>query len=548
MTMKKIPSIYNLEKTLEEETGLRLFGLVNKVNDITVWQAEFNSKFDVHSSIAWAGARTSRSADSYVDIFKEIKEAIDKSKATAGQKLAKVFVNYGHASVADMAPVMLYMNNIPIYLAFWIFNHTSVGAGQELSTRYVKLDDLGIKEPDLGKNPKIKKLWYKIQDYQKEKYEEWYPKIYDATKSYLKENTDKKVPKSTVTARSLDVVRYWIPIGAKTSMTLLTSVRNWIDLVVQLRESNFKTANELGEHIFTMLNLDGFESTKEIMADLGGLTKYSEGKFTISNSLEELESHLKNLKGYKKLVALSKINKKEENSAKVINQSNQDLFGGFMIMQYIKTLHPSLNESDILKFISNLSDDDLSKLGKIIFSDHNHHNLMRNAGDTRGVTFATKTSLAYTRDLVRHRAMGRFIPILETKNYREIINSGYNNNFQINNAIYLKDFKNDWDSDFEKLYDMIFELLDLFEDEGLESHELLSILPLAHQVTMHISGPITQFNYMNSLRVALGGDYGYRDLVYKMLIELKKYPAYSNMLDHLQKPDVNNVGQVLGRS
>ncbi len=549
MDKKNLPSHYEIKITDPKKTGLRLFKLTDKNTNIVVNLAEFNKDFDVHSTVAWAGARTSRSIDPYENIFEEINTAANDNKYSAGEKLAKVFVNYGHASVADMAPLMLYINNIPIHLAFWIFNHTSVGAGQELSTRYVSIDDFRV--PDfsyyLGKNDsELDKKWKKILNEASKSYKKWYDLVKDSYKEYFSKN-NVTVSKSTLTARVLDIARMWIPVGTKTSMTLLTSVRNWIDIVIQLRESSNEEYNALGEQIFYILNLKDFKEAKDLKADLAGLTKYSEGKFTIEKS----KNQLKNLLSDYGLNVKSKFEKitGEKNIVEELDDRKYDL-SELMIMQYISTIYPCLTEEQILTFIKKLKKNQLEKIGEVILKGHTHHNLLRNIGDVRGKLFSIRTSLAYVRDLIRHRAMGRLVPMLESKSYRTIIEDGFNLNYQIENSKFLIHLKKEWVNDFKQYYNLILEFYDLVVQKypDLNMSFIYNILPLGHQTKFYISGPITQFNYLNSLRITLGGDFGYRAVVYDLLNELRKDPVLKNMLSHIKKPDPNDLEQIMGRS
>lgn len=541
---------YKLEVSDKDKTGLRLFKVTSKDTNVSINFAEFNSDFDVHASVAWAGARTSRSADPYEDIFEEIYTAAKDDKYSAGEKLSNVFVNYGHASVADMSPVMLYMNNIPIHQAFWMFTHTSVGAGQELSTRYVKIGDFGIdKISDLVELPKDKinafdQKWQSLQDKMGENYKKWYEIIKKELNHFLS-STGKKVPKSTLEARTLDIVRMWLPLGTKTSMTYLTSTRNWIDLIVQLRESKGHRYRELGDHLFYMLNLKEIEPS--LKADLGGLTKYSEGKHSIQGNLKTLKSELEKFSGFKELI--QKIESIDGQTV-VIDISDSLPNEELGLLQYLSVLYPNLDEAKIAIWIKSLNDSDKSKLSKIIFKDHYHHNLMRNIGDVRGMLFSMNTAVAYVRDLIRHRALGRLVHFLETDDFREIFKNGWNKNFQLQETECLKQYYDEWESDFENWYkelnNLVNEVAEIVNSEDL--NVFWNILPLGHQVKFHLSGPVTQFNYMTSLRISLGGDYGYRYAVYKMLEELRKKPALKDLLNHLEMPDPNDIEEILGRS
>ena len=63
---------------------------------------------------------------------------------STGQKLAAVFNEYGHASVFDMVPVFLYIDQVSQLAADDVFNETNMGGGQQRSTRFVRQTDAGF--------------------------------------------------------------------------------------------------------------------------------------------------------------------------------------------------------------------------------------------------------------------------------------------------------------------------------------------------------------------------------------------------------------------
>lgn len=552
---QELPSSYSLERTEADDTGIRLFTLTDQDTEVQTSFAEFNQDEDVHSLMAWVGARTSRSADDYPDIYREVHSA-----QNASEKLAQVFSGYGHASVADMSPAMIFMNKLPMHQAFWLFNHTSVGGGQELSTRYVELDNLGVRpiedfidHEDISSErlTSLQESWEDVQTHSSQMYQKWTPQLEQSLRDYLEQNTDPdtKIPNSTVTARTLDVSRFWLPVGAKTSMTMLSSTRSWVDLIGQLRQAQNLEHQQLGNQLYTLLNLKQHEGAEDLQADLSGLTKYSEGKDTLNNNLAELSSYLE---ADEQFQAISRVAEQQDGQAtevKLLQLEDFNSYGEQLALQYIVTLYPHIDERAILHYLDGLDDDAKTELGNIMLQNHMHHDLMRNAGDVRGPLFVLETAQAYLRDLNRHRASGRLIPGLEAHNIDALVYSGYNQNFQMQEADYLKPHAKEWDEDMKHHYALIYDLYEELKTVAPEqSSAIINVLPLAHQMKMHLSGPVTQMNYLTSLRVALGGDYGYRNAVYEMLDELREDPFLASMLPNLDQPDPNNVSQLLGRS
>ena len=137
---KILPSYFKFEITTPDETDLVLVSLTDSRTKFVVRTALPNSGKQVASIMAFAGARYSRSDLGAINLFKEIKDA----QKSANEKLATIFRQYGHASVADMANLFAYIENVPQTVAWKFFYSTNLGGGQERSTRYQKFDNLFV--------------------------------------------------------------------------------------------------------------------------------------------------------------------------------------------------------------------------------------------------------------------------------------------------------------------------------------------------------------------------------------------------------------------
>lgn len=560
--LNKLPEHFSLDISDKEKTGVRIFSLLDKRTGVDAKFLEPNSEVDAITRMAWLGARTSRSDKNYLDLAEEIHTASKEGRYTAGEKLGQTFVGYGHASVGDMAVVGIFVNKIPMTDAFWRFNHTSVGAGQELSTRYVKLNDLGIpalevlaKRRSVGAIPEhLETLWSTIQSELVANYNKWEPVLYEDLKQYLSSNGVSEPAGSTLTARTLDAARYWIPAGTRTSQTLVTSARAVVDEISQLKVSPVPEQQMLGEQLLTLLRLNTFEGSEDFQAELGALTKYNEGSTTYRDNLEQLGDWLDTRPGYRQLLET-----KQPRSV-TASRSSVEYFppesftspGEAMAMQYLSVLHPDVAESAILTFLRGLSDQEKSEMGGLILRGHTQHDLMRNPGDIRGLLHRVDTSMAYLRDLNRQRATGRLIQALETRDIEAIVGRGPNRNIQLETSQYWSHHETAWLKDQDLVYEKIFALHDQlsgFFGDRYDSSLILPLLPLGHQMKMHMSGPVIQENYFTSLRIAMGGDFGYRQVVWDMLEKVRDSDPYLKQMGaHLTQPNVDSVEQILGRS
>ena len=86
--------------------------------------------------LASTGARYSRNNEGLESIVQKI-DWSNTDKAVDG-----IFrmVDYGHASIADMAPVAMFIDDVSLYAAFYLWSQCPTASGQESSTRYIKVN------------------------------------------------------------------------------------------------------------------------------------------------------------------------------------------------------------------------------------------------------------------------------------------------------------------------------------------------------------------------------------------------------------------------
>jgi anti-sigma factor ChrR (cupin superfamily) len=87
--------------------------------------------------LAACGARYSRSNAGLDAILARIDPAqLDRSVDSIFRLL-----DYGHQSIADMAPVAMFLDGISQWLAYYVWSLCSTAGGQESSTRYIRFEE-----------------------------------------------------------------------------------------------------------------------------------------------------------------------------------------------------------------------------------------------------------------------------------------------------------------------------------------------------------------------------------------------------------------------
>jgi len=189
--------------------------------------------------LAATGARYSRNNEGLDAIVSKI-DFSNTDKSVDG--IFKM-VDYGHASIADMAPIALFIDDITLYAAYFLWTLSPTAGGQECSTRYIKMDssnvastdDLGIydeyeQQYDLyvaksfNYYEEALKLWTKIG--------EIYPELTKIPSSLLSSESDKDKKQVARMMRNFafDRARVYLPVSTLTGVMMIQSARAWANL------------------------------------------------------------------------------------------------------------------------------------------------------------------------------------------------------------------------------------------------------------------------------------------------------------------------------
>ena len=205
--------------------------------------------------MAATGARYSRSNEGLEAILSRIDpQNLDKSVDGIFRML-----DYGHASIADMAPVSLFIDGVSLWLAYYVWTLCPTAGGQESSTRYIRLDEEGLVSPEaLGIPLSERDAWrqamatafatYRTATVFWEKLVKADPDLARIPRT-LGEDTSEKARKAVARMRrnyAFDRARYFLPAAAATNLMLVMSARAWVTLIQHLLSHPLPEAQALG--------------------------------------------------------------------------------------------------------------------------------------------------------------------------------------------------------------------------------------------------------------------------------------------------------------
>ncbi len=214
--------------------------------------------------LAASGARYSRNNEGLESILAKIDpENMDRAVDTIFR-----LIDYGHQSIADMAPVAMFIDRISIWLAFYVWSICPTAGGQESSTRYIQIAPDACIPPDRLGIPAIEtKAWEAGMQAAFEAYRQalaCWQTIGEASPAstaipapLLADSSDRARKTVARMQRNyrFDRARYYLPVAAATNMMMVMSARGWVRLCQHLCSHPLPEANLLGEAIHNELGL-----------------------------------------------------------------------------------------------------------------------------------------------------------------------------------------------------------------------------------------------------------------------------------------------------
>ena len=206
--------------------------------------------------LAASGARYSRNNEGLESILSKIDpENLEKSVDSIFR-----MVDYGHQSIADMAPAAMFIDGVSMWLAYYIWTLCPTAGGQESSTRYIKISSEGLIAPEeLGIGEKAE--WRELMEQCFRAYQAalavWEqmaganPALMGIPQSLLDDSSESARKKVARMKRNyaFDRARYFLPVAAATNVMLVMSARGWVNLCQHLLSLDLPEARRAGELI-----------------------------------------------------------------------------------------------------------------------------------------------------------------------------------------------------------------------------------------------------------------------------------------------------------
>ena len=221
--------------------------------------------------LAASGARYSRNNEGLDSILSKI----DPNNLEKSVDSIFRMVDYGHQSIADMVPVAMFMDDISIWLAYYIWTLSPTAGGQESSTRYIKISVDGLISPEvLGISSEKILEWHELMEKCFQAYQAslntWEelacenPSVMGIPRSLLEDKSETAQKRVTRMRRNyaFDRARYFLPVSSATNVMLIMSARGWVNLCQHLLSHKLPEPRRLGEMIRSELEISAPRMTK----------------------------------------------------------------------------------------------------------------------------------------------------------------------------------------------------------------------------------------------------------------------------------------------
>ena len=214
--------------------------------------------------LAATGARYSRNNEGLDAIVSKI-DFSNTDKSVDG--IFKM-VDYGHASIADMAPIALFIDDVSLFAAYFLWTLAPTAGGQECSTRYIKLDAGSVVDDDsLGIPENLKLDYWKYVEKSFKSYElalqywtelgETNPKLTKIPSNLFNSSSDKDKKQVARMMRNFafDRARVFLPVSAMTGVMMIQSARAWANMSAHLQSHKLRELNLIGKEIEEKLKI-----------------------------------------------------------------------------------------------------------------------------------------------------------------------------------------------------------------------------------------------------------------------------------------------------
>jgi thymidylate synthase ThyX len=468
----------------------------------------------INASTLAAYSRSSRSIPELLAYRK------DKS-ISAEEVLDRVISDYNHDSVRGLGHLYVAMEGVDCITAMQFFYNHHLQDGQERSTRYQNYIKGGRQyAPYPMGDTTDSACYYEILDYWLDGYEYFYPLV----KDYLADRFEVDSKHPALVPRTLDCVRYLIPMGVSTSVGAIQSGREWgkwIDTLSNNMQADLSNA-------MTTLMKDGWEGYVP-EGDILIRLRSQEYADVLGMVNAVYESRPYSIESWDVTLPIT-------DNFYVTTPGEVDYFNGAdPLLVHLHLLKNPYRKDSTLHYGGELQE---------LLSAYNWKNEIGPLGSSSNVVVHGVADIGTIKDLQRHRTLPSFIPLLHSE--MNISQDLHGESYTIHPYLIDTSLGQEMLSYMSTGYRKIRQWMQCLrvssvvhqsskeyrERDMLESRAIKNLLPHGH-VTPYIfyGSPYTFMGYVADLRSKPGGHMAYRLLTQAWARDISyQWPLWACML------------------
>ncbi|MCA9353738.1 FAD-dependent thymidylate synthase [Candidatus Nomurabacteria bacterium] len=170
------------------------------------------------------------------------------SEGSSKKFMSMFYIGYGHRSIGDCGTTTVSLDGISMLSAKAV-QDWPLYSGQETSTRYIDVEGLGVYDPMKTENSSaIMKKWFDF-------YRDARPRLIEhlLEKFPIEKGQKESVYKKAIEARAFDILRSFLPAGAKTNASIHMNLRQFGDKLLWMRHHPAKETSSLALQMEEML-------------------------------------------------------------------------------------------------------------------------------------------------------------------------------------------------------------------------------------------------------------------------------------------------------
>lgn len=459
-------------------------------------------------------AAFSRSAKTILELLADRKEkGVDGAEVTD-----KIVSSYNHPSVMGLGHLYVAMENVDVFTEMHFFNWHHLQDGQARSTRFQSFTKGGRRYAPCPL-PAHSDGYHAILDYWLDGLEHFYPLV----REYLQQRFDVDPKEPALNPRTLDCVRYLVPLGISTNVGAVQSGREWSKWISDLR---IMGQLDLADAMETVLRhgWDGYVPEGDV------LIRYTESK---DNPIQELVDGIRTPHGAG--TCWDTDNPIDiRHTFDVVRPGDVTWWGGadplmvhLYLLRYPHLRHLNVRSKQFMEHPDVLGEEVVAQAMVTYNWKHEPGPIASNGA----LGIHGMADVGSLKDLLRHRSVDAFIPILHSEHHmgQELLAGG---TFSIHPYLVGTPLGEQMSDYMEEGYRRIrWWSQTAYYPQGTTTafnRALKNLLPHAHCTPYIFYGKPSSFmTYICDLRVRPGGHMAYRQLAHAWAVDIaKQWPLW----------------------